>query len=196
MKALKKTLIGMVVLCVITTLLILAMPTPAIAKSVEELATESEAYCATTAQTRPTPPSVIVDKVNQACELLKKEGKAAFPKFKGKGSPFIFEGTYIWIHRLEDVVMLMHPIKYKMEGNDYVGLKDVKGKRFFAAMNDLVKKEGAGWVSYLWPKPGSEEIIEKVSYVKLCKSADGENLVLGCGIYNASKEDLAKLTIY
>jgi hypothetical protein len=64
----------------------------------EELAAESETYVKTTAKETPTAPEAIVAKVDEACALLKKDGPAAFPKFKGKGSPFLFEGTYIWIH--------------------------------------------------------------------------------------------------
>jgi hypothetical protein len=159
------------------------------------LAKESEEYCKSTAQSRPTPPDAIIAKVNEACRLLQEEGTAAFPKFKGDGSKFLFEGTYIWIHKLDDATILMHPIKYKMEGKKYAGLKDKKGKRFFALMNKLARENGSGWVEYYWPKPGSKEIVRKVSYVQKCKTADGIEVVLGCGIYHASQTDLAKLDI-
>lgn len=187
----------LVVLCVCALFVFQAMPAQAQEeKSPAELASESEAYCKSTAKERPTPPQVIVDRVNAACALLEKEGTAAFPKFKGKGSEFLFEGTYIWIHDLKGAKMLMHPIKYKMEGNKYIGLKDKTGKRFFVTMNKLVKEKGSAWVSYMWPKPGTDELVKKISYVKGCKAADGVDLVLGCGIYNSSEEDLAKLEIH
>ena len=54
-------------------------------KSPEELAKESEEACTASEKTKPTV-QMIIDKVNKACELLAKEGKAAFPKFKGKDS--------------------------------------------------------------------------------------------------------------
>ncbi len=181
-----------IILCLALVLGIFAQ---AQAKDPDALAAESAAYCKSTAKERPTPPDVIIAKVNDACKLLEKEGSAAFPKFKGNGSDFLFEGTYIWIHSLKDCEMLMHPIKNKMEGNKYIGLKDRKGKRFFVAMSNLVKENGSGWVEYYWPKPGTKEIVRKVSYVKRCKTADGLDVVLGCGIYNASENDLAKLDI-
>ena len=161
----------------------------------EKLATETEAYCKSTAKEQPTKPGTVIEKVDEACKLIEQEGPAAFPKFKGNGSPFIFEGTYIWIHTLNGAIMLMHPIKYKMEGNQYVDLQDKSGKRFFAIMNDLVKEKGAGWVDYLWPVPGSKEIQRKISYVKLCKMPDGTTVVLGCGMYKYSEEDIAKLEV-
>ncbi|MCL2458964.1 MAG: hypothetical protein FWF31_09030 [Desulfobulbus sp.] len=87
-------------------------------------------------QGHPTDPSTIEAKVNEACALLTKEGPDAFPKFKGKGSPFLFDGTHFWIHSLKDIRMLMHPFKYKMEGmegmegNELLGLQDERGIKF------------------------------------------------------------------
>jgi cytochrome c len=160
------------------------------------LAAESEAYCTSTIKERPTPPDVIVSKVKEAAALLEKEGPAAFPKFSGKESPFIYEGTYIWIHTLADAEMLVHPIKNKMVGNKLVGLKDTNGKRFFVVMNDLVREKGEGWVEYFWPKPGTQESVRKISFVKKCKMSNGVEVVLGSGIYNGAEADLAKLELH
>lgn len=159
-------------------------------KSPEELAKETEAACAASATTKPTT-DMIKEKAAKACALLTKEGKAAFPKFKGKDSEFIFAGTYIWIHDLEGV-MRMHPIKPKMEGQRFIGLKDSAGKLLFADMNKVAKEKGSGWVDYMWPKPGEKQPSRKVSYVKLCK-VDGEDLVLGCGVYDLPEAEVDKL---
>ena len=159
-------------------------------KTPDELAKESEDACKATASTKPTP-EMIVDKVEKACALLSKEGKAAFPKFKGKDSEFIFAGTYIWIHDTAGQ-MRMHPVMYKMEGKNYIDLKDVNGKLFFTMMNKIAKEKGSGWVDYMWPKPGEKDPSLKVSYVKLCK-VEGEDLVLGCGVYDMSQADMQKV---
>ncbi len=159
------------------------------------LAQESETYCNSTVNDRPTDPKLVIAKVDEACALLEKEGTAAFPKFQGTNSPFLFEGTYIWVHSLNDCVMLMHPIKYKLVGQNLIGMKDTAGKRFFTSMNKVVREQGAGWVEYQWPKPGSDEIVRKVSYVKGCKTADGVDVVVGCGLYKVDKVATAGLTI-
>lgn len=156
----------------------------------EELAKETEAACEATAATKPTP-QMIIDKVNEACALLQKEGTAAFPKFQGKGSPFIFAGTYIWIHDMTGV-MRMHPIKYKMDGQFITDMKDTSGKRFFAEMNKVAREKGDGWVEYMWPKPGEKNTSKKVSYVKLCP-VQGQELVVGCGVYGLPEADVQKL---
>ncbi|MBN2163974.1 MAG: cache domain-containing protein [Pontiellaceae bacterium] len=164
-------------------------------EDVAALAAESEAYCASTARNEPTAPSTVVEKVDKACSLLEKEGQAAFPKFQGEGSEFIFDGTYMWIHTLTDAKMLMHPIKYKMVGNLYTGLKDKSGKRFFVVMNQICTDEKSGWVEYLWPKPGGNDVIRKISYVKTCTMPDGTAVVVGCGLYNYDEAALTNLKI-
>ncbi|MEZ4388899.1 MAG: cache domain-containing protein [Candidatus Krumholzibacteriia bacterium] len=161
----------------------------------EALAAASAEYCNSTATDAMTSPDVIVAKVKEACAVLEAEGTAAFPKFQGKGSPFLFAGTYMWIHTLDDGTMLMHPMKYKLNGKNVLTLKDTQGKRFFATMNDVVKESGEGWVDYYWPKPGTDEIVHKVSYVRGCTTPDGKALVVGCGLYKFDDSTVASLTI-
>ncbi len=177
------------IVCFCALFLLSAIPALA-QKTPEELAKESEEACVASESTKPTP-QMIVDKVDKAAALLQKEGKAAFPKFKGKDSEFIFAGTYIWVHDMAGV-MRMHPVKYKMEGRNYIDLKDSNGKLFFTEMNEVAKTKGAGWVEYMWPKPGEKTPSQKVSYVKLVK-VDGEDLVIGCGVYDMSPEEVQKL---
>jgi cytochrome c len=105
------------------------------ATDLEALSAEGEAAAAASASVKATP-QMIIEKVDKACEVLSREGRAAFIKFKGKDSEFIFADTYIWIHDMKGV-MQMHPIKHKMEGKDLIGLKDVNGKRFFVEMNNI-----------------------------------------------------------
>jgi hypothetical protein len=186
--------------CLGVTILLLAAGPQLLAEDDPQaaaLATESQTYCAgTVVKGRPTSPEAIVAKVNEACALLEKEGPAAFPKFSGKNSPFLYEGTYVWVHSLAEGRMLVHPIKYKMVGNKLMSLKDVKGKRFFAVMNDLVREKGEGWVEYYWPKPDTEESVRKISFVKKCRMADGTDIVVGSGLVNFSDADVAKLELH
>lgn len=127
-----------IVLIVAFCALFLFNAIPALAqKTPDELAKESEDSCLASASTKPTP-QMVMDKVNKAAVLLQKEGKAAYPKFKGKDSEFIFAGTYMVIPDLSGRVV-MHPLKYKMEGQNYVDLKDSNGKLFFIAINETAK---------------------------------------------------------
>ena len=159
------------------------------AKDPAELSKETIAYCASTAKDKATP-KLIMEKVNKAAELVAKDGVAAFPKFKGNGSEFLFAGTYIWIHDINGV-MKMHPIKYKMEGKRLLNLKDRKGKMIFVEMNKVAKENGAGWVEYVWPKPGEKAVSPKTSYVKYVKKGDLE-LIIGCGVYDLTEAEVKK----
>ena len=159
----------------------------------EDLAAQTEEACTATSNVKPTS-EMIIQKVDEACKLLEAEGVKAFPKFMGRNSGFVFAGTYIWIHELGgEGTMKMHPIKFKLEGKPLLIFKDNKGKRFFAEMNRVVESNGAGWVDYYWPIPGSKEVGHKVSYVKLAVTPEKEKLVVGCGIYGLSEAEIEKL---
>ncbi len=156
------------------------------AANIAEIATETEKYCAETAKVKPSP-KLIIEKVKKAATLIEKQGKAALSQFSGRGSEFLFAGTYIWIHDMKGN-MLMHPIKYKMIGRNMTGLKDKTGKRFIVIINKIAAEKGQGWVSYLWPKPGTKKVSSKVSYFQKVRSSEGIDMVLCCGVYDMQDE--------
>jgi methyl-accepting chemotaxis protein len=72
---------------------------------------------------------------------------------------------YVWINDMEPR-MLMHPFLPALVGKSLADLKDPTGLRVFVAFTDIVRAQGGGTVSYLWPRPGSEQPVEKMSYVQ------------------------------
>jgi len=72
---------------------------------------------------------------------------------------------YIWVNDY-DHVMLMHPIKPDLNGKNLYDLKDPNDKYLFRHFVTTVKNDGEGFVDYLWPKPGFEQPVPKVSFVK------------------------------
>ena len=88
-------------------------------------------------------------------------------------------GEYLWINGL-DLKMVMHPTSPKLEGTDLSGLEDKTGKRIFVEFVATVKRSGAGFVTYLWPKPGFAKPVRKLSYVK---GFEPWGWVIGTGIY-------------
>jgi methyl-accepting chemotaxis protein len=89
------------------------------------------------------------------------------------------ESGYLWINSL-DGYMVMHPISAKLIGQ-YVGdMEDPTGKKLFAEMIDVVKADGQGYVDYMWPKPGFEEPVEKLSYVM---GFEPWGILVGTGVY-------------
>lgn len=89
------------------------------------------------------------------------------------------ESNYFWVNDSHPRV-IMHPIKPALDGKDVSNVKDPDGKALFVAFADVVRKEGAGYVNYLWPKPGFDTPVEKFSYVKGFSPWDW---ILGTGAY-------------
>jgi len=86
---------------------------------------------------------------------------------------------YYWINDMHPK-MVMHPIKPEMNGNDLSAYKDPNGKLLFVDFVDTVRKSGAGFVPYEWPKPGFEKPQPKLSYVV---GFAPWNWVIGTGVY-------------
>jgi len=86
---------------------------------------------------------------------------------------------YFWVNDMTPIT-IMHPIKPELEGKDMSQLKDANGKVLFVEFVNAVKKDGAGYVDYLWPKPGFDKPVEKISYVK---GFAPWGWIVGSGIY-------------
>ncbi len=71
---------------------------------------------------------------------------------------------YFWINDMSPR-MIMHPTNPKLDGQDLSQNADPNGKRLFIAFIDTVKQHNAGFVDYLWPKPGHAHPVAKTSYV-------------------------------
>ena len=86
---------------------------------------------------------------------------------------------YFWVNDMQPR-MLMHPISPKLQGQDLSAKADPNGLHLFVAMVDLVRAQGGGFLSYMWPKPGNEAPVPKLSYVK---GVPAWGWVLGSGVY-------------
>jgi methyl-accepting chemotaxis protein len=71
---------------------------------------------------------------------------------------------YFWINDMQPR-MVMHPMKPELNGSDLSANKDPNGKALFVDFVNVVRKDGAGFVPYEWPKPGFERPQPKLSYV-------------------------------
>jgi len=89
------------------------------------------------------------------------------------------DGEYFWVNTLEPR-MVMHPIMPEMEGQDLSDYRDPHGKLVFVESAKTAQRGGAGFVDYAWPKPGSDQPVAKVSYVKLYEPW---GWVIGSGVY-------------
>ncbi|MDU1141597.1 cache domain-containing protein [Aeromonas rivipollensis] len=86
---------------------------------------------------------------------------------------------YFWINDSHPT-MVMHPMKPELDGKDLSGVEDKQGLRLFVAFADLARAQGGGEVAYYWPKPGVEEPVRKISYIKRFAPWDW---IIGTGVY-------------
>jgi methyl-accepting chemotaxis protein len=91
-----------------------------------------------------------------------------------------YAGTeYLWINDMEPR-MVMHPTVPALDGKDLSDHKDPDGRFVFREFVATVKAHHAGFVYYLWPKPGAPAPVRKVSYVK---GFAPWGWVIGSGVY-------------
>jgi diguanylate cyclase (GGDEF)-like protein len=89
------------------------------------------------------------------------------------------EKEYFWINDVS-MKMVMHPIKPELDGTDVTNNQDPNGKYLFREFVRISKSNGSGIVDYLWPKPGEDAPVPKISYVRLYEPW---GWILGSGIY-------------
>lgn len=76
--------------------------------------------------------------------------------------------------------MIMHPMKPGLDGTDLTSFQDPSGKAVFVEFVRAAQGPGGAFVHYLWPKPGQERPVAKLSYVK---RFGPWGWVIGTGIY-------------
>jgi len=106
-------------------------------------------------------------------EQAKEQAKAAIQSLRYS------QNDYFWINDFEPK-MLMHPIKPSLNGKNVGGVKDSNGVPLFLEIVKVAKRNGEGFVKYLWPKPGADKPVEKISYVK--EFAPWQ-WIIGTGVY-------------
>ena len=167
----------------ISLMLLLAGFSPAGAGPAEKLAQKAAEKAARTSDETPSW-DLIFEKLDSACRMLKRSGlEQGFKKMQG-ASEYVFKGTYLWVHDF-NYITRMHPMRPDHVGKNMKNLRDTQGKLFFQEFNERIKAVPGGmtFVDYYWPKPGIEDqSFPKRSVIKICE-VEGEELVIGCGIY-------------
>lgn len=123
-----------------------------------------------------------IEAVNEAIELMVAEGDSvAFISMREKSSPFLFKNTYIFVMDSAYILVVDPPFP-ELEGTNVYEFQDSHGKYLFQEFMQVANDQGAGWVDYMWPKPGDTIPSDKSSYIKLIE-VDGMPYIVGMGIY-------------
>jgi len=87
---------------------------------------------------------------------------------------------YFWINDMHPR-MVIHPYRSDLDGSDLTDYTDPTGKRLFVEMVEVVRRNGAGYVEYLWQwQDDMNRIVPKISYVK---GFAPWGWIIGTGIY-------------
>lgn len=87
---------------------------------------------------------------------------------------------YFWLQDLHPR-MIMHPYRSDLNGQDLSNFTDTRGVPIFVQFADLVRREGEGYIDYVWQwKDDPQRLEPKESYVK---GFEPWGWVIGTGIY-------------
>lgn len=125
----------------------------------------------------------VVDLVTDAVAQLEREGEPAFRRFRDPAERFRAKDAYVFVLTM-DGVELVNPAFPNLEGRGLLDLRDTEGKALVREMLRTVRDSAAGWVDYMWPRPGEGVSTRKSTYVTTAR-VDGRTLLVGCGVYLA-----------
>ncbi|MBL8652697.1 MAG: methyl-accepting chemotaxis protein, partial [Alphaproteobacteria bacterium] len=89
------------------------------------------------------------------------------------------DNDYVWVQDSAPNV-IMHPFRPDLDGKSVAEVKDPTGKFLFRDFVTKVREAGAGFVPYMWPKPGFERPVEKISFVR---GFQPWGWIVGSGVY-------------
>ncbi len=127
--------------------------------------------------------------VEDAADLMEKQGAAAFSEFGKKGSRWL-DDMYLFVYDLNGTCVF-HPITPQLIGKNLMDFRDMNGKPVIRYITDIGRqpeRDAFGWVFYLWEE-GTQFLPRwKSSYIRKVVASDGTTYVIGSGSYNLKIE--------
>jgi cytochrome c len=115
----------------------------------------------------------------RAAAVTKAQGREALiKKITAKDPEFVQGSMYIYMRDFGTGINLAHPFNQSIVGKDLNDVPDTNGKMYRRDIMDVAKKDGKGWVDYMYKNPENNKIEAKTAYV--LRSGD---VVLVAGIY-------------
>jgi signal transduction histidine kinase len=130
------------------------------------------------ATTEPTEKDAIA-MAERGAAFIKKHGKAEMMKrVTAKDPDFVQGSLYVDMRDINTGRVLAHPYNQSIVDKDLIDVPDANGKPYRREIINLARKEGKGWVGYLYKNPTSGKIEAKTTYILKV-----EDVVLEAGIY-------------
>lgn len=132
-------------------------------------------------RTEETPQSVIAN-VHKAARLLKEKGSEALAVLTDPKSEFNDRDAYLFIIDVDKSLVVSNPRFPERTGGNIREHLDWAGKHYGVELCEIAMR-GGGWIEFVWPKPGTEKGMRKVSYIY---PIPGMRYTVCAGIYNDS----------
>ncbi len=123
----------------------------------------------------------VVDVVDEAAALIKKDGRKAFPQLQDPLGDFNYLSTYVFVLDAKGKD-LINPAFPGYEGQNVLDLKDTQGKYFIRDIMKALEQSDSVWIDYMWPKPRQAAHSKKSTYVRKVIS-NKEVFYVGSGVY-------------
>ncbi len=118
-----------------------------------------------------------------AAEMILLDTNAALAEISNKNGKFVWKDSYVFAMDLKGR-MLAHPMMPGlMKMGSLLSTTDknpTNPKMLFSEFVVLAGTKGEGWVSYMWPKPGSTDPVNKETFIY---RVPGTSIFVGAGIY-------------
>ncbi len=119
----------------------------------------------------------VIEMVDDAIELIKARGTAAFAKFRDDSSPFAFRDSYIFVFK-DDGTAIVDPAFPSLEGRSLLEYDVIR------YMIERIKGKDVAWVSYRRPKPGDVKPSKKLAYLRAI-TLGGNRYIVGSDFFPA-----------
>ena len=132
----------------------------------------------------PATRSEVIAKCKDAAAMVLEDKEAAIAEIGNPEGRFVWKDTYVFLMDF-DGNMLAHPmIPQLTEKGSLLSVTDKnkdKPKLIFVEFVDIAKRNGEGWLWYMWPKPNSREPVDKFTYIRRVGFTD---MFVGAGLYH------------
>ena len=122
----------------------------------------------------------VVAKVEQAVELIRTEGDAAFAVLADPSRGFVWKDTYVFVVNCTADRVIVNPAFPERVDGDIKQHTDYAGWAYGEELCRVATTAGGGWIEYVWLRPGEDTPRRKTSYVR---SVPGMPYQVGAGIY-------------
>lgn len=126
----------------------------------------------------------VIQIVNEAAILVKKDKQKAFEMFNSPASKFNYLDTYVFVKDMQGNE-LVNPANPDLVGTNIYDIQGSKGNYFVKNEIETLKTQDTCWQEYYWHKPGEEKPSKKIAFVRRVK-VDGDTLLVGSGYYPAN----------